>query len=77
MESEKEAPAHQSSEYSVDDINPNVVLVDYDDDDPANPLNWSTVRKWLMTFAISWMGFVAYVSIHLPPVRLYWYMLIG
>jgi hypothetical protein len=35
-----------------------VVLVDYDMDDPENPMTWSAQRKWLIVFAISWMGFV-------------------
>jgi hypothetical protein len=35
-----------------------VILVDYDEDDPENPTTWSSKRKWIIVFAISWMGFV-------------------
>lgn len=40
------------------DSSPDVVLVDFEDNDPDNPVNWSPVHKWLIVFAISWMGFV-------------------
>lgn len=40
------------------DTSPDVVLVDFEDNDPDNPVNWSPVHKWLIVFAISWMGFV-------------------
>lgn len=41
--------------------NPAIVLVDFEDNDPENPMNWSSVRKWLMVIVVSWMGFVRYV----------------
>ncbi|KUJ15313.1 MFS general substrate transporter [Mollisia scopiformis] len=64
--SENEKFAQQPLESSIGDSNPDVVpvdsdvvLVDYEENDPENPLNWSPTRKWLMVFAISWMGFVS------------------
>ena len=42
----------------VGDSNLDFVLVDYEENDPENPLNWSSMKKWLIVFAISWMGFV-------------------
>lgn len=57
--SEKGMPTQQRLESSPDDSNPNIVTVDYEENDLANPVNWSSTRKWLMIFAISWMGFVA------------------
>ncbi|KAK3316095.1 major facilitator superfamily domain-containing protein [Apodospora peruviana] len=35
---------------------PSVILVDYEEKDPANSLNWSPKRKWLMVLAISLDG---------------------
>lgn len=42
----------------VGDSNLDFVLVNYEENDPENPLNWSSMKKWLIVFAISWMGFV-------------------
>ncbi|PWY81883.1 bicyclomycin resistance protein [Aspergillus heteromorphus CBS 117.55] len=47
---------------SIGDRNPDVILVDYEENDPENPLNWSPMQKWLIVFAISWMGFVSVFS---------------
>ncbi|KAK4862807.1 hypothetical protein LT330_002940 [Penicillium expansum] len=46
----------------VGDSNLDFVLVDYEENDPENPLNWSSMKKWLIVFAISWMGFVSVFS---------------
>lgn len=63
--SEDEKFAEQPLEILNGDSNPDVVLgdsdvilVDYEENDPENPLNWSPTQKWLMVFVISWMGFV-------------------
>jgi hypothetical protein len=56
--SKNEKPAEQPLENPIGDSNPDVVLVDYEENDPDNPLNWSPMQKWLIVFAISWMGFV-------------------
>ena len=56
--SENEKIAEQLLEIPIGDSNPDVVLVDYEENDPENPLNWSPMHKWLIVFVISWMGFV-------------------
>jgi len=56
--SEKKTFPEQPLELSTRDSDPEVVLVDYEENDPENPLNWSPMHKWLIVFAISWMGFV-------------------
>ena len=56
--SENEKFAEQPLENASGDSDPDVVLVDYEENDPKNPLNWSPMQKWLIVFAISWMGFV-------------------
>lgn len=56
--SEHEKFAEQPSEFPIEDSDPEVVLVDYEENDSENPLNWSSTRKWLIVLAISWMGFV-------------------
>lgn len=48
----------QPSGIPIEDSDPDLVLVDYEENDPENPLNWSSTRKWLTLLAISWMGFV-------------------
>jgi hypothetical protein len=53
-----EKSVEQLSQMSTGDSDPDVVLVDYDEDDRENPLNWPSLRKWLIVFAVSWMGFV-------------------
>lgn len=40
------------------DSDPDVVLVDFEENDPENPLNWSLTQKWMIVFVVSWMGFV-------------------
>ncbi|KAF9699553.1 hypothetical protein EKO04_002693 [Ascochyta lentis] len=52
----------QSLGTSIKESDPDVVLVDYEENDPENPLNWSPMQKWLIVFAISWMGFVSVFS---------------
>ena len=56
--SEDEKLAEQPLGVPTEDSDPDVVLVDYEENDPENPLNWSSTRKWLIILAISWMGFV-------------------
>ena len=56
--SENEKFAEQPFENAIVASDPDVVLVDYEENDPKNPLNWSQMQKWLIVFAISWMGFV-------------------
>jgi hypothetical protein len=55
---ELEKSAEEPLQCSIGDSDPNVILVDYEVNDPENPLNWSSLRKWLTVLAISWMGFV-------------------
>lgn len=43
---------------NADDSDQDFILVDFEEDDPHNPLNWSQTQKWSIVFAISWMGFV-------------------
>lgn len=50
------------SDVAIEVSDPDVVLVDFEENDPKNPLNWSSTHKWLIVFAISWMGFVRYAS---------------
>lgn len=57
MTSEHEKFTDQPLETPLDS-NSDIVLVDYEENDPENPLNWSPMHKWLIVFAISWMGFV-------------------
>ncbi|KAF7181492.1 hypothetical protein CNMCM7691_000710 [Aspergillus felis] len=54
--------ALQPLENAVGDSDPDVVLVDFEENDPKNPLNWSPIHKWLIVFVISWMGFVSVFS---------------
>lgn len=56
--SENEKFAQQPSGIPIEDSDPDVVLVGYEENDPENTLNWSSTRKWLILLAISWMGFV-------------------
>lgn len=56
--SENEDFAEQPLENAIGDSDPDVVLVDFEENDPGNPLNWSPMQKWLIVFVISWMGFV-------------------
>lgn len=56
--SENEKLAEQRSDNASGDSDPDVVLVDFEENDPKNPLNWSRTHKWLIVFSVSWMGFV-------------------
>ena len=56
--SENGKSAEHSLAMAIGDTDPDVILVDYEENDPENPLNWSPMQKWLIVFAISWMGFV-------------------
>ncbi|KAF7940821.1 uncharacterized protein EAE97_007007 [Botrytis byssoidea] len=60
--SENEKFAEQSLELPITGSDSDVVLVDYEENDPENPLNWSSTRKWLIVSAVSWMGFVSVFS---------------
>ncbi|OQD99560.1 hypothetical protein PENSOL_c006G00089 [Penicillium solitum] len=60
--SENEDFAEQPLENAIGDSDPDVVLVDFEENDPGNPLNWSPMQKWLIVFVISWMGFVSVFS---------------
>ncbi|KAM3451176.1 hypothetical protein MY3296_005548 [Beauveria thailandica] len=55
-------PLQQELEVASGDSNLDVILVDFEDNDPKNPLNWSRTHKWLIVFVISWMGFVSVFS---------------
>ena len=57
-ENEKFVQKPLGSSIAGDSNSPDVVLVDYEENDPENPLNWSPMHKWLIVIAISWMGFV-------------------
>jgi hypothetical protein len=56
--SENEKIAEQPLENAFGDSDPDVVLVDFEENDPDNPLNWPSIHKWLIVFVVSWMGFV-------------------
>lgn len=56
--SNNENYAEQPLENRIGNSNPDVVLVDYEENDPENPLNLPSMQKWLIVFAVSWMGFV-------------------
>lgn len=60
--SENKKTAEQPLENDIADGDPDIVLVDFEENDPENPLNWSSMRKWLIVFVVSWMGFVRWVS---------------
>lgn len=55
---EAEKSAGEPLQSSNGDSDQNVILVDYEENDLEDPLNWSPMQKWLTVFAISWMGFV-------------------
>lgn len=57
-ESENERTAEITLEYAIGEGDSDVVLVDFEENDPENPLNWSSTHKWLIVFVVSWMGFV-------------------
>lgn len=57
-ESENERTAEIPLEYAIREGDSDVVLVDFEENDPENPLNWSSTHKWLIVFVVSWMGFV-------------------
>ncbi|OOQ89350.1 bicyclomycin resistance protein [Penicillium brasilianum] len=61
-ESENERTAEMPLEYAIGETVSDVVLVDFEDNDPENPLNWSSMHKWLIVFVVSWMGFVSVFS---------------
>jgi hypothetical protein len=56
--SESENFAQQPLENAIGDSNPDIVLVDFEENNPKNPLNWTPMHKWLIVFIISWMGFI-------------------
>ena len=60
--SENEKTAEQLLENAIGDSDPDVVLLDFEENDPENPLNWSSMHKWLIVFVVSWMGFVRWAS---------------
>lgn len=55
---EDEKLTEQPSDSASGDSRANVILVDFAENDPKNPLNWSRAHRWLIVFAVSWMGFV-------------------
>ncbi|KGO75729.1 Major facilitator superfamily domain, general substrate transporter [Penicillium italicum] len=59
---ENEKTAEPSLENAIGDGDPDVVLVDFEENDPENPLNWPSMHKWLIVFIVSWMGFVSVFS---------------
>lgn len=44
--------------HAIGEGDSDVILVDFEENDPQNPLNWSSTHKWLIVFVVSWMGFV-------------------
>ncbi|EEP82155.1 predicted protein [Uncinocarpus reesii 1704] len=60
--SKDEKVAKQPLENTTEVGDSSVVLVDFEENDPENPLNWSPMHKWLIVFVISWMGFVSVFS---------------
>lgn len=69
--SENERTAEQPLENAIGDGDPDVVLVDFEENDPENPLNWSSMHKWLIVFVVSWMGFVRWASFLVSPVSVF------
>lgn len=45
--------AEKPLENDSGDSDPDVVLVDFEENDPENPLNWLPTQKWLILFVIS------------------------
>ncbi|TEY42661.1 hypothetical protein BOTCAL_0387g00110 [Botryotinia calthae] len=68
--SENEKFAEQPLEVPITDSNSDVVLVDYEENDPENPLNWSSTQKWLIVSAVSWIGFVRILHLSLLTYRI-------
>jgi hypothetical protein len=60
--SENEKTTEQPLENAIGDGDLDVVIVDFKENDPENPLNWSSMHKWLIVFVVSWMGFVRWAS---------------
>lgn len=56
--SESENFAEQPLENVTGDRDPDVVLVNFEENNKESPLNWSPIQKWLIVFVISWVGFV-------------------
>jgi hypothetical protein len=69
--SENERTAEQPLKNVIGDGDSDVVLVDFAENDPANPLNWSSMHKWLIVFVVSWMGFVRWASPSCLAVSVY------
>jgi hypothetical protein len=69
--SEDEKTAEQPLENTIGDGDPDVVLVDFEENDPENPLNWSSMHKWMIVFVVSWMGFVRWASFSCLPDSVY------
>lgn len=59
-ESENKKSAETTLAHNIREGDPDVILVDFEENDPENPLNWSSTHKWLIVFVVSWMGFVRY-----------------
>ncbi|KAH8899812.1 MFS multidrug transporter [Thozetella sp. PMI_491] len=59
--SEKDVEKADSSEDSEDVVDENLVTWD-GPDDPTNPRNWSSSRKWMITFVTSCFTFISPVS---------------
>ncbi|RAL07669.1 MFS general substrate transporter [Aspergillus homomorphus CBS 101889] len=59
---ENEKLAEQPLENVIEDSDPDFVIVDFEENDPQNPLNWSPMHKWLIVIVVSWMGFVSVFS---------------
>ncbi|GKZ31776.1 hypothetical protein AbraIFM66950_000625 [Aspergillus brasiliensis] len=57
-----EQPLENANASTSEDSDPDVILVDFDENDPENPVNWSAVHKWLIVIVVSWMGFVSVFS---------------
>jgi hypothetical protein len=55
---EKGREVGQTASGDDDENDPNVVWWD-GDDDPENPYNWSTARKWLNTGCVSFSTFIS------------------
>ncbi|OKP14544.1 hypothetical protein PENSUB_13896 [Penicillium subrubescens] len=51
--SDDEKVAQRPLENGIRDGDPDVVLVDFEENDPKNPLHWSPMQKWMIVFVIS------------------------
>jgi len=60
----------EAGDHDVPDPSPNLVAWD-GPNDPENPLNWSSAKRWTTVAVVSYMTFLAYVKIFFSTTRHY------